>query len=438
MSVEAPVEREDPPRVEGLPARARLAVAAGRVAGAMSRAAGRGSGAVVGGRLALRVDPLLLRRLAAGLEVVLVSGTNGKTTTTRLVAEALRAAGAVASNALGANMPAGITASLAGRAGDRFAVLEVDEKYLPMVAAQTAPKAIALLNLSRDQLDRAAETRMLAQRWRDGLAGVDATLVANADDPLVVWAAGAGAGGEPPTGRVVWVGAGTAWREDAWSCPACGGVLDWPEGADGGWACGSCAFHRPRPRWHLAGSQVVDASDGSGHEIVLALPGRANRANATTATAVASLFGVTPAQALPRLAAVTAVAGRYVAVDFRGRRMRLLLAKNPAGWQETFDLLPAAEPGAPPPPVLLAVNALDADGTDTSWLWDVDYTRLAGRRVLVTGQRRLDLAVRLQVAGVDFGVYPGVAEAVDAAPPGQIEAIANYTAFQQLRRAVGA
>jgi UDP-N-acetylmuramyl tripeptide synthase len=130
---------------------------------------------------------------------------------------------------------------------------------------------------------------------------------------------------------------------------------------------------------------------------------------------------------------VAAVAGRYDTVRHRGRELRLLLAKNPAGWLETFDLVSGKDN-----PVLLSVNALGADGTDTSWLWDVDYTRLAGRPVLVVGQRRLDMAVRLQVAGVDFTVYDDVDAAVDAAPAGPIDAIANYTAFQQLRQKVGA
>lgn len=428
----------------GLPARARVAVAAGRVTGAVSRAAGRGSGAVIGGRVALRLDPELLRRLTEGRECVLVSATNGKTTTTRLVAEALRAIGPVASNALGANMPAGITAAMAQDRVARYAVIEVDEKYLPAVAGQTGPKAIALLNLSRDQLDRAAETRMLAQRWRDGLAGSAATVVANADDPLVVWAAGL-------VPRVVWVAAGQAWQEDAWSCPQCGGVLQRP-GAD--WRCASCDFRRPEPAWLLEGDALRDPFGVRIGLAGLKLPGRANRANATTAAAVAAVFGVDPQVAVRRMEQVAAVAGRYDTVTYRGRRLRLLLAKNPAGWLETFDLVASdcaadaaagagggadAGPGGHGAhPVLLSVNALGADGTDTSWLWDVDYTRLAGRPVLVIGQRRLDLAVRLQVAGVDFTVHDDVDGAVDAAPPGLIDVIANYTAFQQLRQKVGA
>jgi UDP-N-acetylmuramyl tripeptide synthase len=410
-----------PGNTEPLSPRARLAVTAGRAAAAVSRAAGRGSGSVIGGKVALRLEPDLLASLARHLDVILVSATNGKTTTTRLIAEALRASGGVVSNALGANMPAGITSALAGGSEAQYGVIEVDEKYLAGVARDVAPKAIALLNLSRDQLDRAAETRMLAERWREGLSGVKATIIANADDPLVVWAASS-------SPNVVWVAAGQEWKDDAWSCPSCGGVLQRP-GDD--WLCDECGFRRPTPTWALSGDHVLDPH-GSAWPIRLQLPGRANKANAATSAAVAAVFGVAPQVALERMHQVTAVAGRYDVVSYLDREIRLLLAKNPAGWLETFSLI-----DAPPAPVILSVNARGADGTDTSWLWDVDYSRLAGHPICVIGDRRLDLAVRLEVAGVDFRVFDTAQEAVRACAPGRIEAIANYTAFQDLRRVVG-
>ncbi|MEU5832712.1 MurT ligase domain-containing protein [Streptomyces diacarni] len=406
---------------EPLSPRSKLAVTAGKAAAAVSRAAGRGSGSVIGGKVALRLDPDLLQRLAQHLDVVLVSATNGKTTTTRLIAEALRANGEVVSNALGANMPAGITSALAGGSSARYGVIEVDEKYLSGVARDVTPKAIALLNLSRDQLDRAAETRMLAERWREGLSGQKAVIIANADDPLVVWAASS-------SPNVVWVAAGQEWKDDAWSCPACGGVMQRP-GDD--WFCAECGFRRPTPTWALSGDHVLDPH-GSAWPIHLQLPGRANKANAATSAAVAAAFGVPPQTALERMYAVKAVAGRYDVVQYQDRDIRLLLAKNPAGWLETFSLI-----DPPPAPVILAVNARSADGTDTSWLWDVDYGRLAGHPICVIGDRKLDLAVRLEVAGVHFQVCEDAADAVRRCPPGRIEAIANYTAFQDLRRAVG-
>ncbi len=158
----------------------------------------------------------------------------------------------------------------------------------------------------------------------------------------------------------------------------------------------------------------------------LQLPGRVNRANAATALAVAAQFGVAPADALPRLADVASIAGRYAQVERDGRAIRLLLAKNPAGWLEAFDMADRA-------PTLLSINARDPDGLDTSWLFDVDFAPLAGRQVLITGDRAYDLAVRLEVNEVPFRHVPTFADAVAAVPPGRLEVIANYTAFQDIR-----
>jgi lipid II isoglutaminyl synthase (glutamine-hydrolysing) len=406
-----------------LPIRARFATTIGGAAGRMSRLAGRGDGSVIGGVIGLRVEPGLLALLAADRQVVLVTGTNGKTTTTRLITAALGALGQdVASNAFGANMEAGLAAAL-GKAPDApFAVLEVDEAYMPAVLEATKPRVVALLNLSRDQMDRAAEIWLLARRWRDALAKApDCRVVANADDPLIAWAASGAA-------QVTWVAAGQRWHEDSWCCPECGSHLERDEL---GWRCGECDFTRPPARWVLDGDSVID-SVGQVTELSLALPGRANRANAVIALAVAEGFGVSPAQALPRLRKVTSVAGRYTQVERHGRQVRLLLAKNPAGWLEAFDVLDPAQV-----PVVLSVNAQEPDGRDTSWLWDVDFSVLRRRRVFVTGERRLDLAVRLEADEVPFELAEGIDDAVDRVPGGSLDVIANYTAFQQIRAIFG-
>jgi lipid II isoglutaminyl synthase (glutamine-hydrolysing) len=406
-----------------LPLRARLATSLGGAAGRVSRLTGRGDGSVIGGVLGLRVEPELLRLLAADRQVVLVTGTNGKTTTTRLITAALGALGQdVASNAYGANMEAGLASAL-GRAPDApYAVLETDERYLPAVIEATRPRVVVLLNLSRDQMDRAAELWLTARRWRQALAKADGCLViANADDPLIAWAAS-----NAP--QVTWVAAGQRWHEDSWCCPECGSHLRRDEL---GWRCGECGFARPSTRWVLSEDSVIDES-GQLRELALALPGRANASNAVIALAVASYFGATIDQALPRLREVTSVAGRYTQVKRYGRLVRLLLAKNPAGWLEAFDVL------APSPvPVLLAVNAQTPDGKDTSWLWDVDYRVLLGRPVYVAGERRLDLAVRLEADQVPFELVDGVDDAVGRVAGGELDVIANYTAFQQFRAILG-
>ena len=197
-----------------LPMRARVATTVGGAAATVSRLAGKGDGSVIGGVISLRLAPDLLSLLAAGRQVVLVTGTNGKTTTTKLITAALAPLGGeIASNIYGANMEAGLTSALSRAPEARVAVLETDEKYIPAMVKATRPKVVVLLNLSRDQMDRAAEIWLLARRWREALGNApDCRVVANADDPLVAWAAGSAR-------QVTWVAAGQRWREDSWCCP---------------------------------------------------------------------------------------------------------------------------------------------------------------------------------------------------------------------------
>ncbi|TKK90871.1 DUF1727 domain-containing protein [Herbidospora galbida] len=407
-----------------LPLRAQLASALGRTAATLSRATGRGDGSVIGGRVGLLLEPDLLRKLAHEKKLALVSATNGKTTTTRLIASALQELGEVATNAFGANMPAGHVSALSSNKAAPYGVLEVDEKYLPEVLSTTEAGVVTLMNLSRDQMDRAAEIWLLAQKWRRALAGKPAHVIANCDDPLVTWGASTAA-------RVTWVAGGQRWHEDSWCCPECGGPLDRAEGiVNADWACRECTFSRPEPNWILDGEDAVDPR-GDRWRLNLQLPGTANRSNAVIALATAAAFGLEPQRALPRLREVKSVAGRYTTVERDGRVMKLLLAKNPAGWLEAFDVT------RPDRPIVLSVNAQGPDGRDTSWLWDVDYRILTGRHVYVTGERRLDLALRLDVAGVGFTLVDTFGQAVTALPPGDIDVIANYTAFQSIRTEFG-
>ena len=183
--------------------RASTAVFAATAVNRLSRLLGRGSGTVVGGRTGLAVDPTLLTALARDRRVALDTGTNGKTTTTGMLVAALNEDddGAVATNQTGSNMPAGHVAALIAAGDVDTAVLEVDEGYLGRLIEETHPSVVVLLNLSRDQLDRIAEVRMLVDRWRTALGtltsadhadGNGTVVVANADDPMVTWAARSG------------------------------------------------------------------------------------------------------------------------------------------------------------------------------------------------------------------------------------------------------
>jgi lipid II isoglutaminyl synthase (glutamine-hydrolysing) len=400
------------------PARARLAGRASTAVGAASRALHLGGGSVIGGRVGLLIAPDLLTSLAAGRQVALVTGTNGKTTTTRLLAAALGGASRVATSGAGANLPPGLAAALASSPPGVPAVLEVDEGYLGAVAEAVRPEVVALLNLSRDQLDRVSEVRMVATRWQAVLAAATGvTVVANVDDPLVVWAARDAA-------RVVWVAAGQLWHLDAVGCPACTGRIVF---ADGDWSC-RCGFRRPRPDAALRG-EVLLTADGRDLAVELALPGRCNLANAAIAAVAAGALGVDEAAALAAMASVADVEGRFSTVAWGATSVRLLLAKNPAGWAELLDLL---EGGTDP--VVIGINTRIADGHDPSWLWDVAFERLAGRRVVATGERCRDLAVRLRHAGVAHVTVPDDLEALRAARAPSVQYVGNYTAFQALRR----
>ncbi|HWF17568.1 MAG TPA: MurT ligase domain-containing protein [Acidimicrobiales bacterium] len=406
--------------------RTRIARTTTRAVNAASRRLGRGQGTVAGGRAGLRVDPKLLEHLSAGRQVALVTGTNGKTTTTRLLTVALGAAGdEVVSNETGSNMPPGHVAALVGTDAPR-AVLEVDEVYLPRVLSATGASVVVLLNLSRDQLDRTNEVRMVAGRWRAALAAAPRThVVANADDPLVVWGAGAAS-------DVHWVGAGMRWQHDAVGCPSCEGRIEFGQRS---WSCRDCEFARPTVEVELVaeagGVPTAVWADGRRHEVRLALPGRFNQANALLAAVAAEVCGIDAGQALDAMAEVKDVAGRFTVRAFGGKDARLMLAKNPAGWDELLDLVAGGTT-----PLVVSINARVADGADPSWLWDVPFERVAGRTVVATGDRYRDLSVRLRYAGVAHTTEEDPARAVATAAAGDadvlVDVIGNYTAFHDL------
>lgn len=404
-------------------ARTRAAVVAGRVAGWLSRATGRGAGATISGRVLNALAPNALAELAEGQRVVLVSATNGKTTTTRLLAAALEGAGhPVVSNSTGANLTSGIAPTLASAAGPGVAVLEVDERVLPRVVEPLGAELLVLGNLSRDQLDRYGEVHAVGDSWRAvAEAHPDVRVVANASDPHVVWAAA--------PAKTTWVELGAGWRNDAATCPSCGALLHW---TDHGFDCTGCGFAQPVTPNRLDDGALV--LDGERVALDLALPGRWNRANAALAvTAAATHFGVPAHDAAAAAAQIETVAGRYRTVSLDdGRPLRILLAKNPAGWTEVLHHV-APEPGG----VVIAVNARVADGKDPSWLWDVPYELLRGHPVAAAGERALDVAVRLRYADVDHIVERDPVRAADALAGDEVTVIASYTQFSALYRRYG-
>lgn len=406
------------------------AIRVGDVAALASRLAGRGSGASIRGQVLTRLDPNAFADLLQGHRVLAVSGTNGKTTTTHLLAAAVRSglgadARRLVTNADGANLHYGIASALSQQPRSDIAVLETDERVVSDMIAHARPELLVLLNFSRDQLDRHHEIKALGRSWRVALAAAGAvgpTIVANACDPLVVWSAGTAA-------KVVWVETETTWNADGALCPACGTVLRRvPVDGRVHWDCPGCELTQPEASYRVDGERIVLPNGRMVHPD-LQVPGSFNVSNAACALAAAVEFGVPVPEALAGMHTVTAPAGRFATTHFGRTRARLLLAKNPAGWAEALPL-------ATSDPVILAIDSVAADGKDVSWLWDVEYEQLAGRRVVCTGPRAQDLAVRLSYAGVEHEVEPDLRAALGERDM-PVDVIATYTPFQRLLKMAG-
>ncbi|HEY3292651.1 MAG TPA: MurT ligase domain-containing protein [Candidatus Nanopelagicaceae bacterium] len=401
----------------------RIVIGVANFFGALSRLAKRGSGVMVTGRIILKLQPNAVDLLSRKRKVILVSGTNGKTTTTSLVFSALSVNNKVVSNYTGANLFAGLAAALSKNLAAPMAALEVDEMVMPWAIKQTQPEMVILLNLGRDQLDRLSEVRFVAQKWKDALVALPkrCLILADADDPFVVWAA-------LDWSNVLWFSAGGRGHIDASTCPACGAVLQWNR--DGSNYSCECGFARPDAQWVLSGNEL-QGPENQKVSVISGIPGRAALSNAARAIVAASYFGVDLRDSARAISAVASVDGRFATLRIENTNFRLLLSKNPASWRETL-----ATSALGPERVLLVVNAKTQDGKDTSWLWDVDFTPLKERYVVVTGERRLDVSARLTVNEIPHHLVED--ETAAAKLLGEVEAdlIASYTAFHRLAKLV--
>ncbi len=417
------LEHSAPPR--GLRRlRSTAAKTAAKLATTASRLTGRGAGGMIGGLVANAIDPTIMEQLAARRPAILITGTNGKSTTTRMLAAAMRRKYSVATNDGGDNMDAGIISALMAGAGASRIVLEVDELHVPSVADRLDPQALILLNLTRDQLDRVGEINKIERALRATVAAhPDMLVIANCDDVLMTSVA-------YDAKNVVWVAAGAGWIGDSVSCPRTGGHI--MRDGDDWWAVRELSdgreFRRPTPTWTVSDTGLSGPAGEA--ELSLKLPGRANRGNATQAIAAAvEGFDVPLADAVSAAEGVDNVAGRYSTVKLGDREVHLLLAKNPAGWQEALSMVDRSADG-----LVIAVNGQVADGEDLSWLWDVRFEDFEDLSVKAAGERGTDLAVRLTYADIDHDLVRDPLAAVQACPPGRVEVLANYTAFRDLKK----
>jgi UDP-N-acetylmuramyl tripeptide synthase len=434
-------------------------MALARTAGRLSRLTGRGGGTTLPGKLLTRLDPgaldALARRLPAG--VVLISATNGKTTTTAMVAEILRGRVAVAHNRAGANLVSGIASALLEEGGAELGLFEVDEGAFPEVARRTRPRAVCLANLFRDQLDRYGELELIAERWREAVAALPAaaTVVVNADDPVLA----ALTGGRAGVLRFGLDDAAVAREQlphaaDSKYCLTCGAPYDYLAayvGHLGEWACRACATARPpldvaARRIEIAGLEQVafdlDTPAGT-RRVRLALPGLYNVYNAVAAAALGLALGAELDELATGLGRFRPAFGRFERIPAAGRTILILLVKNPAGANEAVRTL---VDGGPPRVAVIALNDDIADGRDVSWIWDVDFEPLLPglERLVATGSRAEELALRFKYGGLEadrLEVEPDLAAALDRGleltPEGEeLAVLPTYTAMLALRSIV--
>ena len=399
--------------------RSKLAIAACKSSAAALRLLGRG-GTNLPGRIALAIDPSLLATLSRGMHVTVVTGTNGKTTTSRMIEEMFTRAGyAYFANKSGANLFPGITgvfaqhSPLVGASGYTHALIECDEAAFRTVSQFLPVDTLIVNNIFRDQLDRFGEISHTLEAIRTGIANIpDATLCLNADCSLT----SSLADGVP--NRVVWFGVNTPIYKDAVAelsdapyCIKCKTEYEYgwhTFGHLGGFACPNCGYSRHTPDVAVTEVLSTGASQshirldiaGSEHEARINLPGGYNIYNAAGATTVAHVGGIDDDVIIGALGTFECGFGRAEEIEIGATRARMMLVKNPAGFNQVINLI-ANDEGTYQ--LAFVLNDRFADGTDISWIWDVDFEALARtherfERIVVGGVRADDMAVRLKYA----------------------------------------
>ena len=434
-------------------------IAAARAAGSLSRLTGTGGGTTFPGKLLSKLDPDAVDRLAARLPQgsVLISATNGKTTTAAIAAEILSPSFRLAHNRAGANLLSGVTSTLLGARDAELGLFEVDEAALPEVARRLRPRAVTLGNLFRDQLDRYGELEHVAARWRRAARALDPTawVVANADDPQVGDLARDrdrsllfGLDDPRHASPTLQHAADSKW------CLVCGTPYEYAAayvGHLGDYRCPACGHSRPQPdvvarNVELAGLESVEfdlvAPSGT-RRVRLPLPGLYNVYNALAAASLALALGTPLDDVAAGIERFSPAFGRFERIAIGDRTLVVLLIKNPAGANEAVRTLVA---GGAPKLVLAALNDEIADGRDVSWIWDVDFEPLLDglERIVVTGGRAAELALRCKYGRLDAAAVelePELPRALDRAleltpEGGELVALPTYTAMLELQRLV--
>ncbi len=440
-----------------------LAILAGRAVRLLSRILHRG-GTDLPGRVALKLCPELLSLLAANVRSLAITGTNGKTTSARMIEEAFREAGLRCfANRSGANLISGITtefimnADWRGRPKKDYAIIECDEAAAKKVFGQLKPRVVLVTNLFRDQLDRYGEVTHTLSNIREAMRGApEALLCLNADCSLT-----ASLAGDLPN-RVIWYGVdkGAAPSRkpsalsDATHCIRCKTEYEYDYltyGHLGGYRCPACGYARPKADVAVTelvslradGSTAIVSVGGERRAVEIKLPAMYNVYNAVGALCAATAMGVQAETAIAALGSFSCGFGRMETFPLGKKGARMMLVKNPAGCNQVLEFLETlSEPFA----LVVCLNDRHADGTDVSWIWDADFEALGRlgsrlRQVTVSGDRAPDLRVRIKYAGVpDARIrvqrdYEALVKELEAAEE-PVFLMPTYTAMLELRQTV--
>jgi lipid II isoglutaminyl synthase (glutamine-hydrolysing) len=436
--------------------RARLgtAVFAAKAITATIRTLKLGAASVLPGTIAKNLHPRILSLLSQQIKhgVIVVAGTNGKTTTSLLLRAMLEKDGwTVVHNEAGANLVNGLITtlldhtSLTGQLKADFGILEVDENVIPLVLPQLQPRYIMALNLFRDQLDRYGEVDTIIYKWGKVIADLPATttLVVNGDDPALTHL-GQQMAAVPIPKQTKYFGLSEPelyldeipHAVDSIYCPSCGHALDY-QGVylshQGDYACPKCGFHK--------NELSIDSSKWP-----QVLIGVYNKYNTLAAITTAQSIGVGTDKILETIGSFQAAFGRAEELTYQGTKVRILLTKNPVGMNETIRAIEQVKKAGGSSVTLMILNDRTPDGTDVSWIWDVDTEKFvnAGGTIVVSGDRVFDMALRLEYSkeqlnsGCQLVIEPDTAAAVTKAlaltPPQEtLHIVPTYSAMLEVR-----
>ncbi|MBC6418948.1 MAG: Mur ligase family protein [Prochloron sp. SP5CPC1] len=426
-----------------------LAVIVAKTIATVVRTLGLGAASVLPGAIARRFHPQLLSLLCSQVSrgVILIVGTNGKTTTSLLLRKMLETQGyKILHNASGANLINGLItvfldhSNLIGKLTADYAILEVDENILPLVLQQCQPKYILCLNLFRDQLDRYGEVDSISQRWQKAIAPLppETTIILNGDDPSLSYL------GQQLSQQVLYFGLQEtelyleemSHAVDSIYCPRCGHLLNY-EGVYlshlGDFHCPSCSFTK----------SPLAVESGEWPQILI---GVYNKYNTMAAGLLAQTMGIALDDIKETIKNFRAAFGRAEELEVEGKQVRILLAKNPVGMNETIRAVNEIKAGGKASTTLMVLNDRIPDGTDVSWIWDVDTEKLVslGGKIIVSGDRVYDMALRLEYSTmgnddlqliVKEDLNEAIATALEETPPEEtLHIIPTYSAMLEVRQ----